>query len=110
MSFHVGNFKSTNQFSGGHSVWVPPDPISNSEVKPFCADDSVGSPHVKVGHRRVYKTDKPPFMGGFFVFIIRDYLSLALQWSPCDKNAGSVFEQRASADPGGARAGTARVK
>ena len=38
---------------GDHSVWVPPDPISNSEVKPFCANDSVGLPHVKVGHRRV---------------------------------------------------------
>ena len=38
---------------GGHSVWVPPDPISNSEVKPFSADDSVVFRHVKVGHRRV---------------------------------------------------------
>jgi hypothetical protein len=28
----------------------PPDPISNSEVKHSCADDSVGFPHVKVGH------------------------------------------------------------
>lgn len=37
---------------GGNSVWVPPDPIPNSEVKPFSADDSVGPPHVKVGHRR----------------------------------------------------------
>ena len=41
---------------GDHSVWVPPDPISNSEVKPFCANDSVGLPHVKVGHRRVLFT------------------------------------------------------
>ena len=30
----------------------PPDPISNSEVKHLSADDSVGSPHVKVGHRQ----------------------------------------------------------
>ncbi len=36
--------------SGGHSKWEPPDPISNSEVKLLSADDSVGSPHVKVGH------------------------------------------------------------
>ena len=28
----------------------PPDPIPNSEVKRSCADDSVGPPHVKVGH------------------------------------------------------------
>ena len=35
---------------GGNSEWEPPDPISNSEVKPLSADDSVGSPHVKVGH------------------------------------------------------------
>jgi hypothetical protein len=30
----------------------PPDPISNSEVKPLSADGSVGSPHVRVGHRQ----------------------------------------------------------
>ena len=28
--------------SGDHSEWVPPDPIPNSEVKPFSAYDSVG--------------------------------------------------------------------
>jgi hypothetical protein len=38
---------------GGNSVLVPPDPISNSEVKRHSADDSVGSPHVKVGHCQV---------------------------------------------------------
>ncbi len=37
---------------GGHSKCAPPDPISNSEVKPFSADDSVRSSHVKVGHRQ----------------------------------------------------------
>ena len=31
---------------------VPPDPIPNSAVKRYIADDSVGSPHVKVGHRQ----------------------------------------------------------
>ena len=30
----------------------PPDRIPNSEVKPFIADGSVGSPHVRVGHRQ----------------------------------------------------------
>ena len=37
-------------FPGDHSRLEPPDPISNSEVKHSRADDSVGSPHVKVGH------------------------------------------------------------
>ena len=39
-----------NDLPGGNSKWEPPDPISNSEVKLLSADDSVGSPHVKVGH------------------------------------------------------------
>ncbi len=34
----------------GNSVVDPPDPMPNSEVKRNCADDSVGLPHVKVGH------------------------------------------------------------
>jgi hypothetical protein len=37
-------------FSGDHSKREPPDPISNSEVKPLSADDSTRSPRVKVGH------------------------------------------------------------
>ncbi len=35
---------------GDHSKREPPDPIPNSEVKTLRADDSMGSPHVKVGH------------------------------------------------------------
>ena len=42
------------EFSGDHSRLEPPDPISNSEVKQTSADDSVGFPHVKVGHRREF--------------------------------------------------------
>ena len=38
--------------SGDHSEQEPPEPISNSEVKPLRADDSVGYAHVKVGHRQ----------------------------------------------------------
>ena len=30
----------------------PPDPIPNSVVKRLSADGSVGSPHVRVGHRQ----------------------------------------------------------
>ena len=37
---------------GEHSERDPPDPISNSVVKALSADDSVGSSHVKVGHRQ----------------------------------------------------------
>ena len=37
-------------FLGNHRDIEPPDPISNSAVKSVIADDSVGFPHVKVGH------------------------------------------------------------
>ena len=37
---------------GGNGEWEPPDSIPNSEVKPLSADDSVGPPHAKVGHRQ----------------------------------------------------------
>ena len=33
-----------NKLPGGNSEREPPDPISNSEVKPLSADDSVGVP------------------------------------------------------------------
>jgi hypothetical protein len=55
--------------SGGHSECEPLDPISNSDVKPFSADVSVGFPHVKVGHCQALVL--PPgiyFFGGFFLF------------------------------------------
>ena len=45
-------------FPGEHSKLAPPDPISNSEVKQLSADDSVGSPHVKVGHRQGFIIEK----------------------------------------------------
>ena len=44
---------------GGNSEREPPDPISNSEVKTLSADGSVGSPHVRVGHRQALDTKKP---------------------------------------------------
>jgi hypothetical protein len=37
---------------GGDSVMVPPESIPNSEVKRYCADGTVGSPHGRVGHRQ----------------------------------------------------------
>ena len=45
-------------YPGDHRDIEPPDPISNSEVKSVIADDSVGIPHVKVGHHQV-ETRKP---------------------------------------------------
>ena len=45
---------------GDNSIVVPPDPIPNSEVKRNRADGSVGSPHVRVGHRQApNQTMKP---------------------------------------------------
>ncbi len=55
-----------NDMPGGYSKWEPPDPISNSEVKLLSADDSVGSPHVKVGHCQALKQNKAPLAGDFF--------------------------------------------
>jgi hypothetical protein len=46
---------------GVHSECDPPDPFSNSAVKPLCAHDSVRSPHVKVGQRQA------PFLLGYLV-------------------------------------------
>ena len=47
MTFNCDTHKS---LPGGNSKCEPPDSISNSEVKPFSADDSVGFPYAKVGH------------------------------------------------------------
>ena len=57
----------TTSLPGGHSVLVPPDPISNSEVKRLSADDSVGSPHVKVGHCQAFiQSPESPSGSGLF--------------------------------------------
>ncbi len=53
---------------GGNSEWEPPDPFSNSEVKTLSADGSVGSPHVRVGHRQaLYK--KSPYSTEYGLFL-----------------------------------------
>ncbi len=46
---------------------APPDPIPNSEVKRSSADDSVGLPHVKVGHRQVLSLNPRLYSEGFFL-------------------------------------------
>ena len=45
--------RPTNQILGDNRDMEPPESISNSEVKRVIADDSVGLPHVKVGHHQV---------------------------------------------------------
>jgi hypothetical protein len=46
------NTDSPTQLLDDHRASEPPDPIPNSEVKRCIADGSVGSPHVRVGHRQ----------------------------------------------------------
>ena len=41
---------TSSELPDDNSEREPPDPISNSEVKPLSADGSVGFPHVRVGH------------------------------------------------------------
>lgn len=52
MTLEVASIYILTGFPGDHSRLEPPDPIPNSEVKRLSADDSVGFPHVKVGHRQ----------------------------------------------------------
>ena len=47
------HIRNTKFIFDDHSEVVPPDPIPNSVVKHFCADGSVGFPHVRVGHHQI---------------------------------------------------------
>ena len=69
---HSAPARHHTSLPGGNSEWEPPDSISNSEVKTFCADDSVGFPHVKVGHCRAFIAKSPDNFGcqGFFFVIL----------------------------------------
>ena len=51
-----------------NSAVEPPESIPNSEVKRSRADGSVGSPHVRVGHRQalILKTPVRELTGVFF--------------------------------------------
>ena len=53
-------------FPDDKSGLVPPESISNSEVKRSSADGSVGSPHVRVGHRQDLFASSPPGLEVFF--------------------------------------------
>ena len=48
----MGSLRVREVLSDDNSELEPPDTMPNSEVKQFSADGSVGSPHVRVGHRQ----------------------------------------------------------
>jgi hypothetical protein len=60
---------STHRLPGDLSEREPPDPIPNSAVKTFSADDSVVFRHVKVGHRQAFydETSVRISCRGFFI-------------------------------------------
>jgi hypothetical protein len=55
----MSNAQSTPGLPDDHRALEPPDPIPNSEVKRCIADGSVGSPHVRVGHRQASIRNAP---------------------------------------------------
>ena len=68
---------------GDNSAVVPPDPMPNSEVKRSCADDSVRSPHVKVGHRQAPNSKPQSYDWGFNIYNainIRFFLIIIALW------------------------------
>ena len=61
--------------SGGHSGMAPPGSIPNPEVKHTSADGSVGSPHVRVGHRQTSNRMTPADWLGFFYACSPEYVA-----------------------------------
>ena len=53
------NKRTATELLDDHRALEPPDPIPNSEVKRCIADGSVGSPHVRVGHRQALYRKTP---------------------------------------------------
>ena len=60
----------TASLPGGNSERVPPEPIPNSEVKTLSADDSAGSPRVKVGHCQAYSRRPRHQRAGGFILLV----------------------------------------
>ena len=52
--------------SGGYGGRATPDPISNSEVKPACADGTAGLSCGRVGRCRSYLKAPQAILGGLF--------------------------------------------
>ena len=80
---------------GGNSEREPPDPIPNSEVKTLSADGSVGSPHVRVGHRQALYSKKPASLeAGFFDYALREYIGAAgvVTEDQCAPAGSGIFE------------------
>ena len=49
-----------NELPDDNRELEPPEPMPNSEVKQLIANGSVGSPHVRVGHRQASNTNPWP--------------------------------------------------
>ena len=64
-------------FPGDHSRLEPPDPIPNSAVKQTSADDSVGFPHVKVGHCQGFIPKKRLYSRFFFALFLINVVGLS---------------------------------
>lgn len=62
----ITSYDVINQFLGDNRDMEPPESISNSEVKRVIADDSVGFPHVKVGHHQVITLKPVQLMNRLF--------------------------------------------
>jgi hypothetical protein len=69
------NTFTETSFPGDNSILEPPESISNSEVKQNSADDSVGFPHVKVGHRQGFIL-KSSFKLLFFILNLYTFTSI----------------------------------
>ena len=93
---------------GGNSEREPPDPIPNSEVKTFCADGSVGSPHVRVGHRQALDSKAAAHRAA--AFLLRAAFSAGVDLGQCvavdlfDGGFERLAEARAGAQRGCQRA------
>ena len=64
--------RHSTSLSGDLRDVEPPDPIPNSEVKRVIADGSVGSPHVRVGHRQAFNGRRPEQAAARGVFYVSD--------------------------------------
>ena len=72
---------------GDHNESEPPDPISNSEVKPLSADDSVAVCHVKVGNCQALKSKTR------FDFSKRVFLCLNNYEKSCSISDSELYER-----------------
>jgi hypothetical protein len=79
---------SENSLPGGISEREPPDPISNSEVKTLSADGSVGSPHVRVGHRQALNSK--PLIKRSGAFSLRR-LTIFPNYQACHRKIGFLL-------------------